>query len=123
VGGFARRHVLVVRIYATDDGGRHWSRRQQMQLPWRHRQVPYAWLSSPAPDVAWVGAFGTPVIAVTKDGGRTWSRHTLQIGGASAIGQLDALDARTALVQTFAGGHVRTFVSHDGGVTWSRAPV
>ncbi len=94
VGGFARGARLLVRSFATSDAGRHWIRRGGFNAPWRRGTWPFVWSSSPAPGVAWVAAFGTPVVALTADGGRSWARHTLRVRGARSIGQLVALDAR-----------------------------
>lgn len=123
VGGFARGAHLIVRSYATADTGLRWVRRGQFRVSWRLGAQPFVLANSPARGVTWVAAFGEPIVAVTFDGGRHWSRHALRLRGARSIGQLVALDGRTAIVQTFAGAHVLTFVTHDGGATWRRAPV
>jgi photosystem II stability/assembly factor-like uncharacterized protein len=111
---FLRGGAFLVWVYSTDDGGRRWVVRARF----RGRAGP-EWpgirVSSPQQGVVWITAATLrPMLYVTADAGRHWSRRPLRF---RAVGKLVALDTSGAIVQTLDG---KAFVTHDRGANWRR---
>lgn len=76
-------------------------------------------VSAVSSEVAWAsGAQGT--VLRTADGGRTWRRLTVPGADTLDFRDVDALDARTAVVLSIGSGEAsRIYRTEDAGVTWS----
>lgn len=101
-------------LYATDDGGRGWSRRPEGEyLEWhqvRFLDANFGWIAAGSADQH----DQTGYVRITENGGKTWTEYSL--GEATTI-VYDAVfvDRRRGWATT---KHGQLFTTTDGGLNW-----
>ena len=118
-----RRGVVVfavrwsVFLRDSNDGGLTWRRRSRLRFGGPIRRVD---LNVLTPDVWWitVDSGQTTFVAVTADGGRTWTRSAIELPGRSF--RTVPTSVRRAWTSPRDG---RLFATVDGGRTWRRVRV
>jgi photosystem II stability/assembly factor-like uncharacterized protein len=74
-------------------------------------------LQALSPTVWWLAS--RAAVYVTTDGGKRWRRHPFRNALRPLNVSLTALDARTAVLQTYnEPRRIRWFVTHDSGATF-----
>ena len=115
-------------IYQTHDGGRTWE--EVSSLPedaWKPFKAAF-------PDgkhaVIATELFDSAPVYVTSDGGETWTEAGLPLPETNSVWSPEglSLDGETVWLFMRASGetgssYVETFLSPDGGETWSREPM
>jgi photosystem II stability/assembly factor-like uncharacterized protein len=100
-------------LYRTSDGGRTWT------LSSRLRLKAATDLQVVSQSVWWLAS--RDAVYLTTSAGRRWRRHAFHLDFRPFQLALTAIDARSAVLQTFNEPHrIRWFVTHDGGATFQR---
>jgi hypothetical protein len=102
--------VMPGRIERTTDGGATWDS-HPVSTP-----APLTTGACPSTDVCWIAGLAGTVLRTVD--GRTWTQTALP--DPADILSIDPTDASSAVVTMVDG---RSFVTADGGRTWSRRPV
>jgi photosystem II stability/assembly factor-like uncharacterized protein len=106
-----RRHVIA--FYRTDDGGSRW-RLLATLAGSGPSPFPQFAVTAASASTVWLFTSGAkPVVSVSRDGGRHWTSNPSPLKFFAPA----AISGRVAVASDF---QATPYITHDGGVTWSR---